>query len=148
MRSIVTGMLILGLNLGAPAAFAYPMMVQLLPKSLQGVWVHTASASSRTAACKAYREHKALPKQAYFIHIDDLSLRHDYGGASVTLQANDLINSRIQAHSLSGDTSLELPLIQGKLNPNNHVRTLSYQFQGQTMHTPHLAVKAFYRCRP
>lgn len=148
MRSAVIEMLLLGLSLGAPTAFAYPMVVQLLPKSLQGVWVHTASASSRAAACKAYREHKTLPKQAYFIHIDDLSLRHDYAGASVTLQANDLINSRIQAHSLRGDTPLELPLIQGKLNPNNQVRTLSYQVQGQTLHTPHLAVTAFYRCLP
>ena len=146
MRGVVMGILLWGLGLGAPAALSYPMMVQLMPKSLQGLWVHTVSASARAAACKAYREHKTLPTQPYFIRIDALTLRHDYRGASVTLHANDLINSRWQAHGLSGDTPLELPLITGKLSPTNHVRTLSYHIQGQTLHTPHLAVKTFYRC--
>ena len=112
MRGVVMGILLWGLGLGAPAALAYPMMVQLMPKSLQGLWVHTVSASARAAACKAYREHKTLPTQPYFIHIDALTLRHDYRGASVTLHANDLINSRWQAHGLHPIAQCGLPAVR------------------------------------
>ena len=129
-------------------AGAYPIQVQTVPLTLQGVWVNLADAKQRHAACKTFAKQSPLPPAAYFITINNTELRHSYRGNTSTLLANELINSRFLPHSLSGSSPQDLPLIQGKLGPKNTVRELSYRYhaQSQTLSTPHLAVKTFYRC--
>ena len=127
---------------------AYPIQVQTVPKALQGVWVNLADAKQRHAACKSIKQQIPLSPAVYFIAIDSSELRHSYRGNTSTLLANDLINSRFLPHSLSGLSPQNLPLIQGKLGPKNTVHELSYRYhaQNQSLNTPHLAVKTFYRC--
>ena len=129
-------------------ASAYSIQVQTVPQALQGLWVSLADASQRNAACKTVAQQTPPPQTAYFIAIDNTTLRHTYLGNTSTLPADELINSRFLAHSLSGLSAVDLPLIQGKLGPKNDVRELSYRYhaQNQTLSTPHLAVKTFYRC--
>ena len=130
-------------------ASAYPIQVQTVPLALQGVWVNLADAKQRHAACKTFAQQKApLSPAVYFIAIDSTELRHSYRGNASTLLAHELINSRFLPHSLSGLSPQNLPLIQGKLGPKNTVRELSYRYhaQNQSLSTPHLAVKTFYRC--
>ena len=129
-------------------ASAYPIQVQTVPKALQGVWVNFADAKQRHAACKSIRQQKAPQKAAYFIAINSAELHHSCRGNTSTLLPHELINSRFLPHSLSGLSPQDLPLIQGKLGPKNTVRELSYRYhaQNQTLSTPHLAVKTFYRC--
>ena len=129
-------------------ASAYPIQVQTVPQALQGLWVSLADASPRNAACKTFAQQTPPPQTAYFIAIDNTTLRHTYRGNTSTLLAGELINSRFLAHSLRGLSAVDLPLIQGKLGPKNDVRELSYRYhaQNQTLSTPHLAVKTFYRC--
>ena len=129
-------------------ASAYSIQVQTVPQALQGLWVSLADASQRHAACKTFAQQMPHPQTAYFIAIDSTTLRHTYRGNTSTLPADELINSRFLAHSLSGLSAVDFPLIQGKLGPENDVRELSYRYhaQSQTLSTPHLAVKTFYRC--
>ena len=129
-------------------ASAYPIQVQTVPKALQGMWVNLADTKQRHAACKSIRQQKAPQKAAYFIAINSAELRHSYRGNESTLLPHELINSRFLPHSLSGSSPQDLPLIQGKLGPKNTVRELSYRYhaQNQSLNTPHLAVKTFYRC--
>ena len=129
-------------------AGAYPIQVQTVPLTLQGVWVNVADAKQRHAACKSFAQQKAPKKVAYFIAIDSAELRHSYRGNTSTLLAHELMNSRFLPLSLSGLSPQDLPLIQGKLGPKNTVRELSYRYhaQNQSLSTPHLAVKTFYRC--
>ena len=129
-------------------ASAYSIQVQTVPQALQGLWVSLADASQRHAACKTVTQQTPPPQTAYFIAIDNTTLRHTYRGNTSTLLAGELINSRFLAHSLRGLSAVDLPLIQGKLGPKNDVRELSYRYhaQNQTLSTPHLAVKTFYRC--
>ena len=129
-------------------AGAYPIQVQTIPLALQGVWVNLADAKQRHAACKSFAQQKAPKKVAYFIAIDSAELRHSYRGNTSTLLAHELMNSRFLPLSLSGLSPQDLPLIQGKLGPKNTVRELSYRYhaQNQSLSTPHLAVKTFYRC--
>ena len=129
-------------------ASAYTIQVQTVPLALQGVWVNLADAKQRHAACKTVTQQTPPPQTAYFIAIDNTTLRHTYRGNTSTLLAGELINSRFLAHSLRGLSAVDLPLIQGKLGPKNDVRELSYRYhaQNQTLSTPHLAVKTFYRC--
>ena len=129
-------------------ANAYYIQVQIVPQTLQGLWVSLADASQRNAACKTFAQQTPPPQTAYFIAIDNTTLRHTYLGNTSTLLADELINSRFLAHSLSGLSPQDLPLIQGKLGPKSTVRELSYRYHAkkQTLSTPHLAVKTFYRC--
>ena len=129
-------------------ASAYTIQVQTVPLALQGVWVNLADAKQRHAACKTFAQQSPLSPAAYFITIDSSELRHSYRGHISTLLANELINSRFLPNSLSGLSPQDLPLIQGKLGPKNTVRELSYRYhaQNQSLNTPHLAVKTFYRC--
>ena len=129
-------------------ASAYTIQVQTVPLALQGVWVSLADASQRNAACKTFAQQTPPPQTAYFIAIDNTTLRHTYLGNTSTLLADELINSRFLAHSLSGLSAVDLPLIQGKLGPKNDVRELSYRYhaQNQSLNIPHLVVKTFYRC--
>ena len=129
-------------------ASAYTIQVQTVPLALQGVWVNLADAKQRHAACKTFVQLKAPKKAAYFIAIDSAELRHSYRGNTSTLLAHELMNSRFLPLSLSGLSPQDLPLIQGKLGPKNTVRELSYRYhaQNQSLSTPHLAVKTFYRC--
>ena len=129
-------------------ASAYPIQVQTVPQALQGVWVNLADTKQRHAACKTFAQQKGPQKAAYFIAINSAELRHSYRGNTSTLLAHELMNSRFLPHSLSGSSPQDLPLIQGKLGPKNTVRELSYRFhaQNQSLNTPHLAVKSFYRC--
>ena len=129
-------------------AGAYPIQVQTVPQALQGVWVNLADAKQRHAACKTFAQQSPLSPAAYFIAISSAELRHSYRGSTSSLLANELINSRFLPHSLSGLSPQDLPLIQGKLGPKNTVRELSYRYhaQNQSLSTPHLAVKTFYRC--
>ena len=129
-------------------ASAYPIQVQTVPLALQGVWVNLADAKQRHTACKTFAKRSPLPPAVYFIAIDSTELRHSYRGNTSTLLAHELINSRFLPHSLSGLSPQNLPLIQGKLGPKNTVRELSYRYhaQNQSLSTPHLAVKTFYRC--
>ena len=112
------------------------------------MWVNLADTKQRHAACKSIRQQKAPQKAAYFIAINSAELRHSYRGNESTLLPHELINSRFLPHSLSGSSPQDLPLIQGKLGPKNTVRELSYHYhaQSQSLSTPHLAVKTFYRC--
>ena len=127
---------------------AYPIQVQTVPKALQGMWVNLADTKQRHAACKTFAKRSPLSPAAYFITINNTELRHSYRGNTSTLLAHELINSRFLPHSLSGSSPQDLPLIQGKLGPKNTVRELSYRYhaQSQSLSTPHLAVKTFYRC--
>ena len=129
-------------------ANAYTIEVQTVPQALQGVWVNLADAKQLNAACQTFAQQKPVLQTAYFIAIDSATLRHTYRGNTSTLLASELINSRFLAHSLSGLASDDLPLIQGKLGPKNDVRELSYRYHAnnQTLSTPHLAIKTFYRC--
>ena len=129
-------------------ASAYPIQVQTVPKALQGMWVNLADTKQRHAACKTFAQQKGPKKAAYFIAINSAELRHSYRGNESTLLPHELINSRFLPHSLSGLSPQDLPLIQGKLGPKNTVRELSYRYhaQNQSLNTPHLAVKTFYRC--
>ena len=129
-------------------ASAYPIQVQTVPQALQGVWVNLADTKQRHAACKTFAQQKGPQKAAYFIAINSVELRHSYRGNESSLLAHELINSRFLPHSLSGSSPQDLPLIQGKLGPKNTVRELSYRYhaQNQSLNTPHLAVKTFYRC--
>ena len=129
-------------------ASAYTIQVQTVPLALQGVWVNFADAKQRHAACKTFAQQSAPKKAAYFIAINSAELRHSYRGNESTLLPHELINSRFLPHSLSGSSPQDLPLIQGKLGPKNTVRELSYRYhaQNQSLNTPHLAVKTFYRC--
>ena len=129
-------------------ASAYPIQVKTVPLAFQGVWVNLADAKQRHAACKTFAQQKTPKKAAYFIAINSAELRHSYRGNTSTLLPHELINSRFLPHSLSGSSPQDLPLIQGKLGPKNTVRELSYRFhaQNQSLNTPHLAVKSFYRC--
>ena len=129
-------------------ASAYPIQVQTVPKALQGMWVNLADTKQRHAACKTFAQQKGPQKAAYFIAINSVELRHSYRGNESSLLAHELINSRFLPHSLSGSSPQDLPLIQGKLGPKNTVRELSYRYhaQNQSLSTPHLAVKTFYRC--
>ena len=129
-------------------ASAYTIQVQTVPLALQGVWVNLANAKQRHAACKTFAQQKVPQKAAYFIAISSAELRHSYRGNTSTLLAHELMNSRFLPHSLSGLSPQDLPLIQGKLGPKNTVRELSYRYhaQNQSLSTPHLAVKTFYRC--
>ena len=129
-------------------ASAYPIQVQTVPQALQGVWVNLADTKQRHAACKTFAQQKGPQKAAYFIAINSVELRHSYRGNESSLLAHELINSRFLPHSLSGSSPQDLPLIQGKLGPKNTVRELSYRYhaQNQSLSTPHLAVKTFYRC--
>ena len=136
------------IGLACQQASAYAIQVQTVPQALQGLWVSLADASQRNAACKIFTQQTPPPQTAYFIAIDSTTLHHTYRGNTSTLLADELINSRFLAHSLSGLSAVDLPLIQGKLGPKNDVRELSYRYhaQNQTLSTPHLAVKTFYRC--
>ena len=129
-------------------ASAYPIQVQTVPQALQGLWVNLADAKQRHAVCKSIRQPSPPSPAAYFIAISSFELRHSYRGNESSLLAHELINSRFLPHSLSGLSAVDLPLIQGKLGPKNTVRELSYRYhaQSQTLSTPHLAVKTFYRC--
>ena len=129
-------------------ASAYPIQVQTVPQALQGLWVNLADAKQRHAACKSIRQPSPPSPVAYFIAISSFELRHSYRGNESSLLAHELINSRFLPHSLSGSSPQDLPLIQGKLGPKNTVRELSYRYhaQNQSLSTPHLAVKTFYRC--
>ena len=129
-------------------ASAYPIQVKTVPLAFQGVWVNLADAKQRHAACKSIKQQSPPSPAAYFIAISSSELRHSYRGNTSTLLAHELINSRFLPHSLSGLSPQDLPLIQGKLGPKNNVRELSYRYhaQNQSLSTPHLAVKTFYRC--
>ena len=131
-----------------PQASAYPIQVQTVPKALQGVWVNLADTKQRHAACKSIKQQSPPSPAAYVSAIDSSELRHADRGNTSTLLAHELINSRFLPHSLSGLSPQDLPLIQGKLGPKNTVRELSYRYhaQSQSLNTPHLAVKTFYRC--
>ena len=129
-------------------ASAYTIQVQTVPLALQGVWVNLADAKQRHAACKFFAQKSPLSSAAYFIAISSSELRHSYRGNTSTLLAHELINSRFLPNSLSGSSPQDLPLKQGQLGPKNTVRELSYRYhaQNQSLSTPHLAVKTFYRC--
>ena len=129
-------------------ASAYPIQVKTVPLAFQGVWVNLADAKQRHAACKTFAQQSPLSPAAYFIAIDSSELRHSYRGNTSTLLAHELINSRFLPNSLSGLSPQDLPLIQEKLGPKNTARELSYRYhtQNQSLNTPHLAVKTFYRC--
>ena len=129
-------------------ASAYPIQVQTVPQALQGLWVNLADAKQRHAVCKSIRQPSPPSPAAYFIAISSFELRHSYRGNESSLLAHELINSRFLPHSLSGLSDVALPLIPGKLGTKNTVRELSYRYhaKNQTLSTPHLAVKTFYRC--